>query len=195
MDALTHAIEAFTSTTANIISDMLASTAIRLISESIRTVYAKGSQNGDARYKMSIAAALAMNAVVTGGIGLAHFMNEALGPKAKISHGAAVAMVLPAVMEYNIISNPRKFAEIAELMGENIKSLSAIDGAEKAVEAVKRLVKDLGLPQRLSDVGINETDIYGLAKQTYEIDGPVIEAFNPRDATIDDIAGIFKAVL
>jgi alcohol dehydrogenase len=195
MDALAHAIEAYTSCTANIISDMLASTAIKLISENIRKVYAKGSQNVDARYKMSIAAALAMNAVVTGGIGLAHFMNESLGPKARISHGKAVAMLLPAVMEYNLISGPQKFAQVAELMGENTNGLSLLDAAAKSVESVKRLLKDLELPQRLEDVGITEADIPEIARQTHDVSRPVIEELNPRDATIEDLSKILKALL
>ena len=195
MDALAHAIEAYTSCAANIISDMLASTAIKLISENIREVYAKGSQNVNARYNMSIAAALAMNAVVTGGIGLAHFMNESLGPKARISHGKAVAMLLPAVMEFNLISGPQKFSQVAELMGENTNGLSALDGAAKSVDAVRRLLKDLELPQRLEDVGITKTDIPEIARQTYDASLPVIEALNPRDATIEDISKILEAIL
>lgn len=195
MDALAHAIEAYTSCAANIISDMLASTAIKLISENIREVYAKGSQNVSARYNMSIAAALAMNAVVTGGIGLAHFMNESLGPKARISHGKAVAMLLPAVMEFNLMSDPHKFSQVAELMGEKTHGFSVLDAAAKSVDGVRRLLKDLELPQRLGDVGLSSTDIPEIARQTYDASQPVIEALNPRDATIEDISKILEAIL
>jgi alcohol dehydrogenase class IV len=149
----------------------------------------------NARYNMSIAAALAMNAVVTGGIGLAHFMNESLGPKARISHGKAVAMLLPAVMEFNLISAPQKFSQVADLMGENTNGLSVLEGAAKSVVAVRRLLKDLELPQRLEDVGITKTDIPEIARQTYSASQPVIEALNPRDATIEDISKILEAIL
>lgn len=195
IDALTHAIEAYTSATANVFSDMLASTAIKMISENLRQAYAKGRLNTEARYNMSIAAALAMNAVITGGIGLSHFTNEFVGPKAHVSHGTAVALTLPAVMEYNMIANPAKFAKIAELMGEDISGLSVMDAAAKSVEAVRKLIKDLNLPQKMGDVGITEADIPELARGCYETDKPVIDAQNPRDATEEDIVQILRASL
>jgi len=195
IDALTHAIEAYTSCTANVFSDMLAGTAIKLIAQNIRSAYAKGRQSADARYNMSVAAALAMSAVITGGIGLAHFMNEILGPKAGISHGTAVGILLPAVMEYNLIANPAKFARIAEFMGEDISGLSILDAASESVEAVRMLTQDLNLPQRMSDVGITEADIPEMAKQTDAVDRPVIDLLNPRDASVDEIAMIFRAAL
>lgn len=195
MDALTHAIEAYTSSTANVFSDMLASTAIKMIAENLRQAYAKGQQNIQARYNMSIAAALAMNAVIAGGIGLSHFLNEFVGPKAHVSHGTAVSLTLPAVMEYNLISNPAKFAKIAELMGENTSGLSTLDAAAKSVDVVKRLIKDLGIPQKMSNVGIKEADIPELARRCYEVSKPVIDAQNPRDATEKDVADILRESL
>ncbi len=195
MDALTHAIEAYTSATANVFSDMLASTAIKMISENLRQAYAKGRQNIEARYNMSVAAALAMNAVVSGGIGLSHFINHVLGPKAHVSHGTAVSLTLPAVMEYNLISNPARFARVAELMGENICGLSTLDAAAKSVEAVRRLMKDLNLPQKMSDVGIKETDIPEMARRCCEVGQPLIDALNPRDAAEEEVARILKASL
>ena len=195
MDALAHAIEAYTSATANVFSDMLAGTAIKMIYENLRMVYAKGQLKTEGRYNMSIAAALAMNAVVTGGIGLSHIINDVLGPKAGVSHGTTVSLTLPAVMEYNLISNPAKFAMIAGLMGENTSGLSTLDAAAKSVEAVKRLIKDLNLPQKLSQVGIKKSDIEGLAKMCCKAEQPVIDAVNPRDAKEDDIVRILMASL
>ena len=195
IDALAHSIEAYTSAAANFFSDMLASTAIKMISENLRLVYAKGQLNKEARYNMSIAASLAMNAVVTGGIGLSHIINDVLGPKTGVSHGTTVSLTLPAVMEYNLISNPSKFAVIASLMGENINGLSTLDAAAKSVKALKRLIKDLNLPQKLSQVGIKESDIAGLAKMCCKSEQPVIDAVNPRDATEEDIARILRASL
>jgi alcohol dehydrogenase class IV len=195
MDALTHAIEAYTSCTANAFSDMLATTAIGIISESLRQAYAKGRQNPEARRNMTIAAAFAMNAVASSGIGLSHILNHHLGPKAHISHGTAVSLTLPAVMEFNLISNPAKFAAIAELMGENTEGLSTLEAAAKSVEAVRRLQKDLNLPQRLSDIGIKESDIPWLAKRCCELDQPLIDMVNPRDAAEEDIIWILLALL
>ena len=195
MDALTHAIEAYTSPTANIFSDMLACTAIKMISENLRPAYAKGQQNIEARYNMSIAAALAMNSVASAGIGLSHLINTVIGPQAHISHGTAVSITLPAVMEYNLISNPAKFAKIAELMGENISGLSTLDAAAKSAEAVRKLMKDLNLPQKMGDIGIKEADIPELVRRYCEMEQPAIDALNPRDATEEDIVQILKALL
>lgn len=195
MDALAHAIESYTCPNANAFSEMLATTAIKLIAENLREAYDKGEQNMQARYHMSLAAALAMNAVGSGGIGLAHIINDVLGPKARVSHGSTVMLTLPAVMEYNMISNPAKFARIAELMKEKIKGLSIMEAAAKSVEAVKRLIKDLNLPQKLSQVGIKEADIPELARNCYKREQPAIEFFSARDATEKDIAAILKASL
>jgi len=195
IDALAHAIEAYVSPNANIFSDMLAGKAIEIISGNLRRAYAKGQVDLEARYNMSIAAAMAMNAVISASIGLSHIINDSLGPRARVSHGTTVALTLPAVMEYNIISNPARFARIAELMGEKIGGLSTLDAASKAAEAVRRLIKDLNLPQRLSDVGIKESDIGELARRCCEAEQPVIDAFNPRDAAEEDIIRILNASL
>lgn len=195
MDALTHAIEAYTSCRANIVSDMFASTAIRLVSGSLRQAYAKGSIYMDERYKISIAAALAMLAASHSGLGIAHIMNNALGKKAHISHGSTVTLLLPYVMEYNLIANPAKYAEVAKLLGENTKNdLSLMDAAFKSVEAVRRLASDLGLPQKLSDVGITEGDIPDLVDELM-IHAPGIEFMNPREVSREDAIRIYTKAL
>lgn len=191
-DALSHAIEAFSSSNANIFSDMMASTAIKLISENLRPAYAKGQLNIEARYNMAVAAALAMNAMVTAGGGLNHFTSEYIGPKAHTSHGATLSTTLPAVIEYNMIANPAKFARLAELMGETIEGLSTMEAAARSAEAVRKLIRDLGLPEKLSDIGIKEDDIPGLARTCYEATRGVIATSNPRDAAESDVARILK---
>jgi alcohol dehydrogenase class IV len=98
-DALCHAIEAYTSANANVYSDMMAATAIKLVAENLRQAYAKGQLNTESRYNMSVAAALAMNAMVAAGGGLGHYISEFLGPKAHASHGTTLSTILPAVME------------------------------------------------------------------------------------------------
>lgn len=195
MDALTHAIEAYTSCRANIVSDMFASTAIRLVSGSLRQAYAKGSIYIDERYKISIAAALAMLAGSVGGLGIAHFMNVALGKRAHISHGSTVTLLLPYVMEYNLISNPAKYAEIARLLGENTMDLPVMDAAAKSIEAVRRLASDLGMPQKLSDVGITETDIPDLVDELINYQAQAIELMNPREVSREDATKIYTKAL
>jgi alcohol dehydrogenase class IV len=194
-DALTHAIEAYTCANANAFSDMFATTAIKTVGENIRLAYSKGTRNIEARYYMSFAASIAMNAAVTGGMGLCHVLNEELVSKAHISHGSALAILLPSVMEFNLISAPHKFAKVAELLGEDIQGLSEFDAGNKSIQGVKRLIHDLGLPKRMSDIGLNDDDIASMAKQCYDHKLMIISLWNPRDVNEKDIYNIFKAAL
>lgn len=193
-DALTHAIEAYTSRGANVFSDMMASTAIKLVSENLRHAYTKGSYDMNARYNMSLAAALAMNSMATGGLGICHPLNELIQTKTHISHGKALAVLLPSVMEFNMSGNPDKFAKIAELMGEDITGLSLPEAAAKSVEAIKKLIRDLDLPQRMGDVGITEADLPGLAKEAYETRSFLFGG-NTRDVNESDLVYIFRLAL
>jgi alcohol dehydrogenase class IV len=195
LDALSHAIEGYTSANANVYSDMVTGTAIKLISENLRQAYAKGQLNMEARYNMSIAAALAMNGMAAAGGGLSHFTSEFLGPKSHASHGTTLSTTLSAVMEYNMMANPAKFAKLAELMGEDISGLSTIDAAAKSVEAVRKLIRDLKLPSKISDIGIKKADIPEIAKACYAATFRVIAASNPRDATEEDIVQILMGCL
>jgi len=195
MDALTHAIEAYTSAKASIISDMLAGTAIKLISDNLRMAYGKGSINIEARYNMAVAASLAMLAASVSSVGLVHYMNEPLGKRAHIPHGKACTMLLPNVMEYNLVANPPKFAKVAELMGENISGLPVMGAAAKSVDAVRRLAKDLGMPKKLSEIRGNplaEADIPSMVKEVHSKMGPMINETNPRDVSPEETKQIFS---
>jgi alcohol dehydrogenase len=195
MDALTHAIEAYTCRRANIASDMFASNAIRLIFGNLRQAFSKGSVSMEHRYNISFAASCAMLAGSVGGVGLSHFMNTALSKKAHISHGSAVALMLPYVMEYNLIACPEKFAEIARLSGDITEGLSEMDAALKSVEAVRRLIADLGIPQKLGEVGITEGDISFLVDELFAYQAPAIQLMNPRDVSRDDALTVYRKAL
>jgi alcohol dehydrogenase class IV len=194
IDALSHAIESFTAKRANFFSDMLAGTAIKMIGENILVAYGEGEKNMDARYNMSCAAALAMNAAMSSGLNLAHFMNEFLQTKAHVSHGTAVAILLPGVMEYNLEADLEKFARVAELLGVRISRKSAIEDAKKSVKVVRQIIKSLNLPQKMSEVGIIEAEIPEMAKKCY-IAKKQLLSNNPRNANEADIAQIYKAAL
>ncbi len=133
MDALTHALEGYTGAHANIMSDMISGTAIKLIADNLRLAYHEGSKNIEARYNMSIAAALAIDGAFLASGGIVHSITELLGKKAHITHGTVCTLLLPHAMEFNLASNPAKFAKLAELMGENVSGLSAMDAAAKSV--------------------------------------------------------------
>ncbi len=195
VDALTHAIEAYTCIRANLLSDMYASTAIRLVSTSLGPAFAKGPQRMEDRYRLAIGAAMAMQAGTLAGVGLAHFMNHALGKKAHISHGSTVGLMLPYVMEYNLISSPARFAEVARLLGENTDGLSTMDAAYRSVAAVRRLLTELGMPQHLSEVGLTEADIPHLVEELVSLQAFPIAFMNPREVGAKEAREIYLKAL
>jgi len=121
-----------------------------------------------------------------------------LGKKAHISHGATVTLLLPHVMEFNLLGNPAKFARIAELMGEDIIGLSVSEAAAETVETVKRLITDLEMPQRLSEisgVSVTEADIPALVEGVHGRFGPFINETNPRDVNPEDTTWIYTIII
>lgn len=191
-DALSHAIEAYTTWKANIVSDMYAETAIKLVAENLPIAYAKGRKNLEARHNMAVAATLGILAAESSGAGVAHSMNYPIAMKARISHGSALSIILPHVMEYNLIGNPLKYGKIARLMGAKIENLSPLDAAHKAEDAARGLVIQLGMPQRLRDVGIKKEDIPEFVNYLFEFQLYGMEN-NARDLGREDATKIFEA--
>ncbi len=191
MDALTHAIECYVvrEEKASPMSDMTSEKAIRLIAGSLRQAVANGT-NIDARGDMLLGSALAGMSFTNAGLGLVHSLAHQLGAIYNIPHGVANAMILPYVMEYNIISNPQRFADIAVMMGENIDGLSVIEAAEKAVAAVKKLSKDVGVGS-IADTGVEKSAIPKLAKAAYN---DINTGANPRITpdTLEDIIMLYE---
>ena len=194
VDALSHAIEGYACWKANIFTDIYAEKAIQLVAENLYLAYAKGAKHPEARYNLAIASALGILAASSAGSGIAHSMNYPIAVKAKITHGTALAIILPHVMEYNLLGNPLKYARIAHLLGENIEGLSQMSAAQKSVEAVRRLTKCLGMPQSLGDVGIKKEDIREFVDYLFDVQLYGIEN-NPRDLTRADASKIFEAAL
>jgi len=116
-------------------------------------------------------------------------MAHQLGGQYDLPHGVANAMLLPVVEEYNIISNPQRFADIAEFMGENIDGLSVMDAAQKAVDAMRRLATDIGIPTSLKEMGVKEEDFELMAENALQ-DGNA--GSNPRKGTKQDIINLFR---
>lgn len=190
-DALTHAIEGYTSRDANVFSDMMAETAITLIGKNLRKVYTNG-QDIEARYNMSLAAALAMNAMATGGLGICHPLNELIQIKAHVSHGKALAVILPSVMEFNMAVIPEKFANIAEFLGEDISGLATREAAQRSVAAIRNIIRVLNLPEKMRDIGITHNDIPEIAQEAYQTRRMAFGG-NPRDVIEADLVDIFTA--
>jgi alcohol dehydrogenase class IV len=195
MDVLVHAIESYTNCKANVISDMLALTALKLASDNIRQAFSKGKQNIEARYNMSVAASLAMGAVALSGVGMAHLSGHPLEKRSHITHGTSCTLMLPYVIEFNLMACPEKFAKIAEAMGEATSGLSVFDAAAKSVPAVRKLSRALGMPQTLRDIGINQTQIEAMVEELFNAYGSEIRMWNPRDVSREDAAKIYTAAL
>ena len=104
-------------------------------------------------------------------------------------HGVANAILLPTVEEYNLGSNPKKFADIAELMGENISGLSVMEAAHKAVDAMRELATDVGIPKSLEEMGVKESDFELMAGNALK-DGNAFS--NPRVGNKKDIMELFS---
>ena len=189
MDALTHAIEAYVSTSATPITDACAEKAIELISNYLVNAVENG-QDVEARDMMAYAEYLAGMAFNNASLGYVHAMAHQLGGLYDMPHGVANAMLLPHVCKYNLISNPQKFADIAEFMGENIEGLSVMDAAQKAIDAMFRLSTDIGIPAKLRDMGVKEEDFGYMAEMALK-DGNAFS--NPRKGNERDIVEIFKA--
>ncbi|MEQ3338291.1 iron-containing alcohol dehydrogenase [Clostridium butyricum] len=189
MDALTHAIEAYVSKDANPVTDASAIQAIKLISQNLRQAVALG-ENLKARENMAYASLLAGMAFNNANLGYVHAMAHQLGGLYDMAHGVANAMLLPHVERYNMISNPKKFADIAEFMGENISGLSVMEAAEKAINAMFRLSEDVGIPKSLKEMGVKQEDFDHMAELAL-LDGNAFS--NPRKGNAKDIINIFKA--
>jgi alcohol dehydrogenase class IV len=191
MDALTHAIESFTSKAASPISEMFSVEAIRRIGKSLRQAVNHGSDL-NARSNMLLGSLLAGFGLANAGVTAAHSLAYPLGGIFRVPHGVANALLLVPVMEYNVFSCPEKFAKIAEAMGEKVEGLSVREAAILAVDLVQRLAKDLGVPQRLSDLGIPEPAIPGMAEEAMKVTRPLEN--NPRPVSLEEAVRIYQKV-
>ena len=187
MDALTHAIEGYITKGAHPISDMFELKSIELIAKHLRgAVKDKNMVDLEA---MSIAQYVAGMGFSNVGLGIVHSMAHPLGAIFDIPHGVANAVLLPNVMEFNMSSSIDKYANIACAMGEKIDGLSKEDAAKIAVQAVRKLSKDVGIPQSLKDINIKEADLPRLAKDALK---DVCTGGNPKDVNENDILEIYK---
>ena len=191
VDALTHAIEAYISKRAQPLTDALALKAIRLISGSLRQAWSDG-ENIFARSDMMLGASIAGMAFSNSSVALVHGMSRPIGAYFHIHHGLSNAVLLLDVMEFSVVGAPKRFADIAQAMGEPIDGLSPMKQADAAIFAVERLVNDIQMP-RLGKIGID--------KEKFEqvIDQMAVDAIasgspanNPRQASAEDIAALYR---
>jgi len=191
LDALTHAIEGYISVKAHPITDALALHAIRLISQNICQAWTNGT-NIEARANMMIGALEAGMAFCNSSVALVHGMARPLGVYFHIPHGMANAMLLPVVMEFTLPSNPAKYVDIANAMGEKTEGLSVEDAAYQSVKAAKGLVEFLKIPN-LRRLGISPDDFDKVAGQMSKdaLTGGSA-GFNPRQAVPEEVLELYR---
>jgi alcohol dehydrogenase len=191
MDALTHAVEAYVSTIATPVTDACALKAIELIADNLRAAVANGSDT-EARDKMAYAEYLAGMAFNNASLGHVHAMAHQLGGFYDLPHGVCNAILLPHVQRFNLIAKMDRFADMAVAMGENITGLSTRSAAEKALEAITVLSRDVGIPRGLSELGVKERDIPIMAENAQK---DACGLTNPRCPTLEDVIQIYKNAL
>jgi len=191
LDALTHAIEAYVSVKAQPITDALSLHAIKLISENLPQAWSDGT-NIEARAHMMTAALEAGLAFSNASVALVHGMARPLGAYFHIPHGITNAALLATVVEFSILGNPRRYAHIAQAMGENTHGLSLMDAAYTAAKAVKRLVESLKIPS-LKGLGVDEEKfnkvVEQMAKDALASGSP---NNNPRKASLEEIGELYR---
>ena len=156
IDALTHAIEAYTSRRHQPISDMYALSSIKRIAKYLRRAWANGDDE-EARSQMMIAAMEAGMAFNNSSVTIVHGMSRPIGALFHVPHGISNAVLLPACLDYAIMGIPERFADIAEAMGVDISKLNPFSAAQEGVKLIKQLCADVEIPT-ISGLGINKDE-------------------------------------
>ena len=189
IDALTHALEAYTSTQAHVISEMYSLEAIDLINSNLAAAYANGD-NLEARAAMLMGSLLGGKALATAGVGLVHAMAYPMGGMFGIGHGLANAVLLPYVVYYNLIGNMEKFATLASVMGQDTTDLNIREAASLCVEAIIDLNTDVNIPSTLQELNIAADKIPEMAEIALTVTRPVEN--NPRKPSLEDVIRIYQ---
>lgn len=188
MDALTHAIEGYTTKAAWEMTDMFHLEAIRLISKSLRGAVANTKEG---REGMALGEYIAGMGFSNVGLGIAHSMAHTLGAVYDTPHGVACAMMLPIVMEYNAECTGEKYREIARAMGvADVDKMSQEEYRKAAIDAVKKLSEDVGIPSKLE--AIKEEDLPFLAESAF---ADACAPGNPKDTNVEDLKALFRKLM
>lgn len=206
IDALTHAIEAYTAVDnadfplppgertvyqgKHPLGDLTAEKAISLVGQYLRRAVARGDDL-EAREGMALAATLGGLAFSNVGVAAVHALEYPVGGATHCSHGAGNGLLLPYVMRFNLPARVREFASIARLLGEDMSGLSESQAAERAITAVERLRNDIGIPSRLRDLGVKEEQLRPFAQKAFAVKR--ILRVNPRAVTEGDLENILRS--
>ncbi len=208
IDALTHAIEGYTAVDFQALDvpagqslpyggrtplgDVLAEKAIALIAQNLRAAV-REPENMSAREGMSLAATLAGMAFSNSGVALVHALEYPLGGALHCSHGAGNGLLLPYVMRFNLPERQAAFARLAPLLGVEASAMNESQAAEAAIAAVESLRRDIGIPERISDIGGRAEQLPGFAAKAFAIKR--LMSLNPRPPTEEDLLGILRSAL
>ena len=191
MDALTHAIEAYVSIAATPVTDAVAIKAMELIQAHLRIAVEDG-QNLEAREQMAYAQFMAGMAFNNASLGYVHAMAHQLGGFYDLPHGVCNAILLPHVQSYNAKVCPERLKDVAKAMGVNVEGMTNEEGAQAALDAIKVLSTDVGIPSGLTALNAKEEDFDTLAENALK---DACGFTNPKQATHEEIVSIFKAAM
>ena len=189
MDALTHAIEGYITAGAWELSDMFHLKAIEIISRSLRGAV---DNTPEGREGMALGQYIAGMGFSNVGLGIVHSMAHPLGALYDTPHGIANAIILPTVMEYNAEATGEKYRDIAKAMGvEGTEKMTQEEYRKAAVDAVKKLAKDVGIPENLKDI-VKKEDIPFLAQSAYD---DACRPGNPKETSVEDITKLYESLI
>ncbi len=189
MDALTHAIEGYITAGAWELSDMFHLKAIEIIARSLRGAV---ENTPEGREDMALGQYVAGMGFSNVGLGIVHSMAHPLGALYDTPHGVANAIILPTVMEYNAEATGEKYRDIAKAMGvEGTETMSQDEYRKAAVDAVKKLSEDVGIPKDLKEI-VKEEDIPFLAQSAYD---DACRPGNPKETSVEDITELYKSLM
>lgn len=189
MDALTHAIEGYITAGAWELSDMFHLKAIEIISNSLRGAV---ENTPEGREGMALGQYVAGMGFSNVGLGIVHSMAHPLGALYDTPHGVANAIILPTVMEYNAPATGEKYRNIAKAMGvDGVDSMTIDEARKAAVNAVKKLSKDVGIPENLKDI-VKPEDVDFLAQSAYD---DACRPGNPRETSVEEIKELYLSLM
>lgn len=189
MDALTHAIEGYITAGAWELSDMFHLKAIEIISKNLRGAV---ENTPEGREGMALGQYIAGMGFSNVGLGIVHSMAHPLGALYDTPHGIANAIILPTVMAYNAEATGEKYRDIAKAMGvEGTENMTQSEYRKAAVDAVKKLASDVGIPENLKEI-VKEEDIPFLAQSAYD---DACRPGNPKETSVEDITKLYKSLI
>ena len=189
MDALTHAIEGYITKGAWALSDMFHIKAIEIIANNLRGAVANTAEGREGMALGQYVAGMGFSNV---GLGIVHSMAHPLGAFYDTPHGVANAIILPTVMEYNAPATGDKYRDIAKAMGvEGTENMSIEEARKAAIDAVKQLSKDVGIPADLKEI-VKPEDIPFLAQSAFD---DACRPGNPRDTSVEEITELYKSLI